>query len=1167
MFNNQKEFNLPEIEEKVLKFWAENDVFNKSVERRKGKKPFVFYEGPPTANGRPAIHHVLGRAFKDVVLRYKTMRGYHVPRRAGWDTHGLPVELEVEKELGIKSKPEIEKFGIAAFNERAKASVWKYKDEWEKLTARTGMWLDFAHPYITYDNSYIESLWWVFSQFSKRKLLKKSYRVVPWCPRCETSLSSHELNQPGAYKKAKDPSLYVKFKLKNDKLEAKSYLLVWTTTPWTLPANVAVAVNPALTYTKYKIGDEYIWSYNPPPAPPGVMPEVMEKLSGKKLTGLEYEPLYETRKLKNKKTKKQAVKNFYRILAADFVETEQGTGFVHIAPAFGEDDFRLIDREFGVEAGKIPITINESGRVLKGFPGEGKFVKEADKDIVADLTKRGLVLSFGAIEHDYPFCWRCGTALLYVARSSWFVEMSRLRDKLLKENDSVRWIPENLRAGRFGEWLREVKDWAISRERYWGTPLPIWECGGCGSARVVGSLAELNKYAWGKNEFFVMRHGEATHNVAGTIAAGKETTKTRSVLTEKGAAQAAVLAKKLKKEKIDFIFASPYHRTKQTASIVAKALGIKKIVYDKRLSEIDTGIFNNRLIQEHKDFFGGDPLKEFSKAPPGGESLAAVQRRMVEVFRDINGKHQNKRILIVSHGDPLWVLEGALRGLKPAELLSFDYLQTGEYRKLPASNFPYDATGALDMHRPYVDAVYLRCGKCDSRMTRVKEVADVWFDSGAMPFAQWHYPFENKKLIESGAQYPTDYIVEGMDQTRGWFYTLLAVAVALGRRAPYKTVAALGLVLDKNGVKMSKSKGNVVDPWAMFGKFGADVVRWHFYTMNPPWEAKRFDEKDLLSVSRRFFAIIYNSYIFLKTYGDLNGADMNKFAPTHVLDRFIFSRVSQTARLVTEKMDNYEITEAGRVLEVFVDDLSRWYIRRSRRRFQRPEPRDLKSASVTLHLVLCEFAKLIAPMAPFFAEGLHLALSALNSGKKIFSVHLEDWGAGLSSPDRELLLAMAEVRRLASEGLALRAKLGIKVRQPLQKLKIKNKKLKISEDAELQEILKDEVNVKEIIFDSSIKDDLELDTLITPELKAEGLLREFTRLIQDLRQDANYKPGEEAALFVELPTELLRIFQPFEVVIKNETSLRELNWKRTDKFDAEISTKMEDASVWLGIRR
>jgi isoleucyl-tRNA synthetase len=1188
MFKNLKQLNLPELEEKVLKFWETNDIFNKSVEARRGKKAFVFYEGPPTANGRPAIHHVLGRAFKDIILRYKTMRGYFMPRRAGWDTHGLPVEIEIEKELGIKSKPEIEKFGIAPFNEKAKASVWKYKDEWEKLTARTGLWLDFKNPYITYESNYIESLWWVFSQFDKNKLLKKYYKVVPFCPRCQTTLSSHELAQPGAYKKTSDPSVFVKFKIKS-KFSTSSnnnnpeFLLIWTTTPWTLPSNVAVAVNPSLTYTKYKISgspstssgvkiEEFVWSYNPPPNKPGVEIEVVEKISGKKLVGMEYEPLYQQRgspstssgtKDLYSPSKVEGLQKFYRVLGADFVETEQGTGLVHIAPAFGEDDFRLIEKEIGITAGEIPLTIDEAGRVAAGLPGAGKFIKEADKDIITDLKSRGLAYSVGSIDHDYPFCWRCGTPLIYFARASWYVEMSRLRKQLLKENSKVHWIPEHLKEGRFGEWLREVKDWAISRERYWGTPLPIWECEGCPLRRIIGSLAELDKYAFSKNKYFAIRHGEATHNINGTVAAGKETPQNRSVLTEKGIAQIENLAKKLKKEKIDLIFASPFYRIRQTVEILTKHLKAE-VIYDKRLEEINAGVFNGRLVQEHKDFFDGNPAKELTKAPPGGESLLEVRRRMFGFIKDINNRYSDKKILIVSHGDPLWVLEAALRHTKDEDLMAFDYIQIGELRELELHNYPYNDKAELDIHRPYVDEVYLRCNKCQSKMKRIKEVADVWFDSGAMPFAQWHYPHENKKLIDRGEQYPSDYIVEGMDQTRGWFYTLLAVAVALGRKTPYKTVMSFGLVLDKNGTKMSKSKGNVVDPWSMFAKYGADVVRWHFYTMNPPGEAKRFDEADLLKVYRRFFAIIYNSYLFLETYGKADSLATS----SNVLDQWILSKVKEINLEVTEKLDAYEVTEAGRILESFVDDLSRWYIRRSRRRFQKPEPGDLKAASATLYLVLFNLAKLAAPFAPFFAEGLYGALQDFSEQADKKSVHLLDWTVPSKKEiNTNLLAAMAEIRKISSDALALRAKIGIKVRQPLASLKIKNQKSKIKDNGELLNILKEEVNVKEVIFDPSIKKDLELDPTVTPELKAEGLIREFVRLVQDLRQSADYKAGEPADLYAEITGDLLSVFEEKASIIKEEASLRSLNFKRTDKFDAESATSLDGTEIWLAVRK
>ncbi len=1203
-----------------MKFWKENQIFEKSLKQRQatmreseraatgeqGVKNFRFYEGPPTANGRPAIHHVLGRAFKDIMLRYKTMRGYYVMRRAGWDTHGLPVEIEVEKILGLKNKQDIEKYGIAAFNEKAKESVWKYKDEWEKLTERVGMWLDFKHPYITYGNSYIETLWWVFSQFSKKKLLKKAHKVVPWCPRCQTSLSSHELAQPGAYKLTKDPSVFIKFEIKDQKSKikdkgsvltssaSKEFLLVWTTTPWTLPANVAVAVNSKLIYTKYKVGDEFVWSYNVPPVINNVQPEAVGQISGKKMVGWRYEALYgANRKLQianrdhGSFSTSSKNKAFYQVVAADFVDTATGTGLVHIAPAFGVDDYELIAKLWKIKAADVPVTINEQGRVLDGLPGAGKFIKEADKDIAEDLEQRGLLYSEGVIEHEYPFCWRCSTPLIYLARSSWFVEMSRLRNKLIEGNKQINWVPAHLKEGRFGEWLREVKDWAISRERYWGTPLPIWECEKCGHTQAVGSLAELDELRHRPNSFFVLRHGEATHNIKSLIAAGMEKDGRRSSLTKNGKDAITAVAQKLKKERIDIIVASPYFRTQETAKIVAKIAGIKEVVTDKRFEEFDCGVYNWRSVAEHKALFQGNPILELTYKAEGGESLMDVRARMMTALMDLNKQYAGKNILIISHGDPLWMLEGAVAGIFGEDLLRMDYMQPAEYHKLPLHNWPYNNKGELDMHRPYVDAVYLRCSKCRSRMARVKEVADVWFDSGAMPFAEWHYPFENKKLIDSGEHYPADYISEGMDQTRGWFYTLLAVATALGKEAPFKNVVSFGLVLDKNGQKMSKSKGNAIDPWAMFQKYGADAVRWHFYTINPPGEAKRFDENDLLKVSRRLFATVYNSFVFLETYGDVGGSKLDvrdELTPNiehrtpHVLDRWINARLNQLIEAVTGKFEQFEFGEGGRLIEEFVDDLSRWYIRRSRRRFQRPESaEDLAQASMTLRVVLLELAKLMAPFTPFFSEALHLATS---DKRQATSVHLTDWSVVDNvAIDNELLVGMEDVRRLATLGLAERAKAGIKVRQPLSRLKVKGERFKEGQrqatsdkrqagmQSELMAILRDEVNVKGVVYDEKIVNEVELDTNITAELREEGLVREFTRMVQDLRQEANYKPGEAAMLAAELPDSTRAVVEKNLALIKKEASLTVVEFKRVEKFDAEIKTDFDGQAIWLALRK
>ena len=745
MLRGLKTFNLAEIEEKVLAFWKKKDIFEKSLKQRhpsagSGRirgansrpKTFKFYEGPPYANGRPGIHHVLARVCKDIILRYKSMRGFYVPRNAGWDTHGLPVELEAEKQLGIKSKKEIEKFGIALFNQKAKEAVWKYKDEWEKMTERIGYWLDLKNAYITYENSYIESCWWIFKQIHKRGFLKKTYKIVPYCPRCETPLASHELGMPGVYKKVSDPSVYVKLRLKGRKNES---LLVWTTTPWTLPANVAVAVHPQLTYTKFLVTQEngkkeYIWSHNPPPEGAGEKMGVMEKVSGKRLIGLEYEPLFRVAQAEFNARK------FYKVLGADFILTEEGTGLVHVSPAFGEDDLNLIkSQEKNFDWRTVPVTVDDAGKVIAGLPGAGKFIKDADKDIIADLEKRQLMYRSGTVEHEYPFCWRCSTPLIYFARLSWFFEVSKLRQKLVKQNKKINWIPAHIKEGRFGEWVKEAKDWAISRDRYWGTPLPIWECGKCDKIFVAGSLAELDTRTYSKNVFFLVRHGEATSNLGDLIAAGPEKGKHIAELTEHGREQVQEVATALTKKKIDVIFTSPYKRAKDTAKIIAQKIGAHVIV-DKRLGELNCGVFNWRDDAEYQKFFTGQ-LEKFVKAPPGGETLSDLKKRVLQFLNEINEKYSGKNIVIISHGDPLWMMEAAVAGLDAGETLKLPYFKTGSIKEIHMGNLPRNDTGEVNMHRPFVDRVFLRC-VCGDKMTRVPSVADVWFDSGSMPLSSYH---------------------------------------------------------------------------------------------------------------------------------------------------------------------------------------------------------------------------------------------------------------------------------------------------------------------------------------------------------------------------------------------------------------------------------------------
>ena len=1132
MLEKFKQFNANEIEQEVLKFWNDHQIFKKSLEHRVKHKPFRFYEGPPTANGRPGVHHAEARAFKDIVLRYKTMRGYYVPRRAGWDTHGLPVEIEVEKKLGLKNKRDIEKFGIAEFNAKAKESVWEYKNEWEKFTERLGFWIDSQNPYITYENKYIESLWWVLGQAHKKDLLKKLYKVVPWCPRCQTPLSSHELAQPGAYKKTIDPSLYVKFKLKEAKGKHE-YLLVWTTTPWTLPANVAVAVNSKLTYTKYKIGDEYIWSYSVPPKASVEDIEVMEKISGHKLVGRAYEPLY-------------ANNGEHKIIAAGFVSTEEGTGFVHIAPAFGEDDLQAIGKH-----ADIPVTIDDRGHVTANVPGKGKFIKQADKDIVADLGKRGLVYQAGETEHDYPYCWRCSSPLIYFARYSWFIEMSKLRNELMAANKKINWVPEHLQEGRFGEWLKEVKDWSISRNRYWGMPLPIWECGSCKEHTVVNSLEELDKYAGHKNKFFFVRHGRADHNVRNTLSENPERTWI-SKLTPEGIVQIEGLAKKLKKEKISLIYTSPFYRAKQSAEIIAKVTGAKVIV-DERLHELNSGVLNGKPEIGYNEFYGRNEkpvLAEFTKTPPGGENLNDARKRALLFLNDINRNHKNETIVVVGHGHPLWAMMGVAAGATNEEVVAgLLYPRVGEYYEAPFRNLPRDRNGILDMHRPFIDEIMLQCRECKGTMARVKEVADVWFESGAMPYAQWHYPFENKQLVDKKQQFPADYITEAIDQTRGWFYTLLAVSVFMGRGVPYKNVICLGHVLDKSGQKMSKSKGNTVDPNLMMQKYGADTLRWYFYTVNPPGEPKKFDELDLGKISRSLFMILYNCFNFLKT-GQVGQA------PNKVLDAWMVSRLNETIEAATKNLEAYDIGAAGKAVQSLIDDLTHWYIRRSRKNM----------SSETLRAVLAAIARLLAPFAPFFSEAMYKSL-VTSDKTQVTSVHLADWPkTDKKKIDKKLMAAMAEIRRIASVALAEREKAGIKVRQPLATLKAKSSKLKAS-DKELLQLLKDEVNVKEVIINQKLKTGVELDTMITPELRNEGIMRELTRMVQDLRKEAGYRPTDEVFLAVQGSADLERIIVSNEAQFKKDVKVKAIEYRRADKFNAEVNAKLEDWTIWLSVRK
>lgn len=881
-------FYFSDREKAVLDFWKQNRIFEKSVEQRKGRPTYAFYDGPPTANGKPHIGHVLTRVIKDMIPRYRAMKGYMAPRKAGWDAHGLPVELEVERELGINGKDQIEDYGVGPFVGKCKESVWKYKSMWEDFSGKVGFWADMDSPYVTYDNKYIESVWWSLKEIWKKGLLYKGFKVVPYCPRCGTPLSSHEVAQ--GYKSVKERSAIVRFKAKGE----DAYFLAWTTTPWTLASNCALCVNPNEIYRKVKAADGRVYYVADAlldsalgklgDAENGVKPyDALETYRGSELEGREYEPLFECTRIAAEKQNKKA----HFITLDNYVTMTEGTGIVHTAPAFGEDDAR-IGKKYDLPFIQF---VDGKGNMTEETPYAGKFVKDADPLVLADLDKAGKLFSAPKFEHDYPFCWRCDSPLIYYARESWFIEMTRVRDDLIRNNDSVNWIPKSIGSGRFGDWLKNIQDWGVSRNRYWGTPLNIWECP-CGNRECVGSIAEL---------------------------------------------------------------------------------------------------------------------------------------------------------------------------------------------KSMSPNCPDD----IELHRPFIDEVVLNCPKCGGIMRRVPEVVDCWYDSGAMPFAQHHYPFENEEAFKE--QFPAEFISEAVDQTRGWFYSLLAISTLLFNKAPYKNVIVLGLIQDENGRKMSKSKGNAVDPFDALATYGADAIRWYFYTNSAPWLPNRFHGKAVAEGRNKFMGTLWNAYAFYVLYANIDEFNpvgyKTDYSSLSIMDKWLLSKLNALIEEVDGDLDSYAIPEAGRALQDFVDGLSNWYVRRSRGRFWTPGlERDKINAYTTLYAALATVIKLAAPMIPFMTEDVYrnLVLSADPSAPE--SVHLCDYP--VSDPsliDKKLEASMDEALKIVVLGRAARNAVNIKNRRPLSKVFVVAPEI-LSE--ELCEIIADELNVKEVEFvtDSSSY----VSYLLKPLLKTLG---------------------------------------------------------------------------------
>ncbi|HET9908957.1 MAG TPA: isoleucine--tRNA ligase [Anaerolineales bacterium] len=1035
--------NVTSMEDAVLKFWKQAHIFKKTVEQREGAPEYVFYEGPPTANGKPGVHHVLARAFKDMFPRYKIMRGYHVSRRGGWDTHGLPVEIEVEKQLGFNNKQQIEEYGIDKFNELCKKSVFTYIQDWERLTDRIAFWVDLEEAYVTYTNDYIESVWWILKNFWDKDLLYKGYKVVPYCPRCGTPLSDHEVAL--GYDEASDPSVFVRMPLVD---QPDVSLLVWTTTPWTLPGNVAVAAHPDVDYvfierdhngTKEKLilakslvqkvfGDEEV--------------KVIETLKGKKLNGVKYQPLF---------TFMPPDKPAHFVVLGNFVTTEDGSGLVHMAPAFGQEDMEMA-REHNLP---VLMTVLPNGTFVNEVtPWRGVFVKDADPLIIEDLRARGLLFKAETYTHTYPFCWRCGTPLLYYARESWYIRTSAFRDQLVGLNNTIHWVPEHIRTGRFGNWLENNIDWALSRERYWGTPLPIWECESCSHREGVGSVEELSQKA-------------------------------------------------------------------------------------------------------------GRDLSE------------------------------------------------------------------------------------LDLHRPYVDQVHWDCPDCGKQMKRVPDLIDVWFDSGSMPVAQWHYPFENKQKFEE--QFPADYICEAVDQTRGWFYSLHAISTLLFDQVSFKNVICLGHIQDGEGRKMSKSLGNIVQPWDVLNEHGADALRWYLYTATPPGQERRFSSELVGEVIRSFTLTLWNVYSFFVTYANLDKPTVTTMPiATSDLDRWLLSELNVLVRNVTEAYENYDVTSGTRPIEAFVEKMSTWYLRRSRRRFWKSESdSDKQAAYSTLYTALVTVAKLLAPAMPFLAEELYQNLVRSTDETAPESVHLAAWPEVLPEMiDESLNRDMSLVMRLVSLGHSARQKANRKVRQPLaeaafsvgnvaerkavesyadlfmDELNVKQvrllnsateavshsvkplpkqlgqkygnkfpaiqkailamspeeaahtllegKPLNVQAVGESYQILSEEVEVKALAREGfAVAEDgayvAALVTDLTPELIREGLAREFVRRVQDLRKSADLDVADRIELYLEASAGLRSAIEAHKDYITSETLTSNLVFETPPETAHVVEDQFDNETVKVGL--
>jgi isoleucyl-tRNA synthetase len=1130
--NDPEKSPLAQKEEQILKFWEENKIFKKSLEKESPEGDFVFYDGPPFATGEPHYGHVVPGTIKDIIPRYKTMRGYKVRRRWGWDCHGLPVENIIEKELNLQSKKDILDFGIDKFNEKAKGAVLRYADDWRKIIPRLGRWVDMDDDYRTMDATYTESVWWAFSELHKKGLIYEGFKSMQLCPRCETTLSNFEVSQ--GYKDITDISVYVKFRLtsgqkygeKKDLLTSDNiYVIAWTTTPWTLPGNAALAINKDISYSVIKTeeGPEHfiVASNLVEKVFKDKKIEKINELKGSGLVGLKYEAVFDyytkDSTLKNKE-------NGWKIYGADFVTTDSGTGVVHIAPAFGSDDYELSLKE------KIPFIQHVSTNGVfkpevtdfagqqvkpKGTKEEKDAHQKADIEIIKYLAHHGSLFAKEKLIHSYPHCWRCDTPLLNYAASSWFVKVTDLKDKLVKENSKVKWTPTEIGEKRFGDWLKNARDWAISRSRFWGAPIPVWKTEK-GEVVVMESVADLKKHSIAKNTYYCVRHGEADNNTLNVMSGRVDNP---HHLSPKGITQAHDAAKWLKDKKIDVIISSPFVRTRETAEIIAKDIHFdpKNIQFDDQIRELNVGVWEGKPFGDfQKAFVHKD---RFDIRVEGGENYADLKKRMGDFLYSLEKKYEGKNILIVSHDSPLFLLKAAADGLSKKQAIELrgnvdHFNHNATPFALEFHPLPHNENYEVEFHRPYIDQIPLV--KDGQKLMRVPEVFDCWFESGSMPYGETHYPFNKSsfnpnpgpfsKILGRTKGYPADFIAEGLDQTRGWFYSMIVLGTALFGKSPYKKVVVNGLVLAEDGQKMSKSKKNYPDLRIILDKYGADALR-YFLMSSAVVKAQDvvFSEKGVDEVVKKHIGRLNNVVSFYEMYAKANDPVIDS---KHPLDKWILNRLNELGSDITKCLEKYEIDKAARPFADFIDDLSTWYIRRSRDRFKGGDKADREASLSTTRTVLLELSKYLAPFMPFLAEDIY---SRIKGAGDMESVHLEKWPKP-GKVDRKVLNNMAAFRKIASLGLEARMKAKINVRQPLPTLTLKEKLPTTNEV--LLSILKDEINVKNIVVDEKIKEEVVLDINITPELKEEGTVRELIRSIQDMRKEANLTVDDVAKLEV-----------------------------------------------------